>query len=1138
MRKNISFKHTVLLALLLAVCAFVLPASAEVTENGLCYTVYDTYVAITGYTGNEETLVIPSMIDGLPVTSVIAKHSEGNATIENKSTKTIVLPETVVTLGWDSFARMTALTKVEGLEYVQELAGYNFGGTQVKEMLFSDALRDVGPQAFECGALVKLRIPDDVTYDRDFSFVSMFRYNTSLTSIELIETGNPPTLVKDGPALYTADMKTLIIYPCGYKGNLSYRIPEGVEELAINAFDIRSAYVTDGLMDVVVPASVKKVYENTFYTGLYVAGPGNGTSEHFVMPHLHVYEDSVIASYCESMGYTYFIRSDETVTIGERIRQIVNESVTDGMSDYEKAFALNQWLVENVVYDNTLTHYTADSILFEGTGVCQSFALTYEMLLNYVGIESRQYPIEDHIFTAVYLNGEWCYVDTTWNNNGSDDCYFGMNADMVGKTYGLEFDFDTQAVGSNDGYRNYHPYQRGEYDEYLSQGKALLQAAVESGESELEWTAETLLDLRDAYLPATLRAPYFDAALLAAYLREQSFGEEVYLSVKYDLTTEAIAILISHGDPLPEDFEFSRTAEGVRIDRYTGSDVSVTVPETILGLPVVEIGSNAFDGCGDITSLTLPDTITRINDSAFFLCESLMDIELPIGLKYIGDAAFGDCYALETIVLPSGLTQVGANLFFQCTSLQNVTIPDSLTEMGLGMFSACYVLESVKLPAGMTRIPDDLFWGCDNLREVEIPAGIESIGKYAFVNTALTSLTLPEGLEYIDEYAFLGCKLSSLTLPSTVKELAAYAFQGSSLTEIDLNEGLERIGYQAFYGTPLSCAEIPSTVTQVGDGCFQACPNLETVAVAKGNASYTVRDNILYSADMTTLMFSPVANSGAVNVPASVRIIAEGAFHNNTLVTSITFAGPLSSLGKECFTGCSALTELAIPQGVTELPFGCMWACSSLEKVTLPDSLVTIGDWAFMECRALTGIDLPDSVTSIEKDAFHCPLTSFRMPEAMTSLPDNTLSNTQVNALYVHPKVTYIGLNNLYGVDPTVYGVAGTYAESFALANGYAFEAIEWEMGPDSCLTLPADLVRIEAGAFIGTAAELVVIPEGCTFIGANAFADSSLASACIPASVTDIGAAAFDAGVTLITPQGSYAWQWGTDNGYTVVAE
>ncbi len=1114
-------------------------ATAEVTDAGLHYTVYETCVEITGYDGTEEVVVVPATIDQRPVTSVIMSPTEGS----NAVTKKVVLPDTIKTLGSSSFARMPSLEEVEGLEYVQELEGYNFGGTKVTELLFSEALRVVGTSAFECESLRKVRIPDDVQFYRMFTDYSIFRYNISLAEIELIETGNTPTLAKNGPALYTADMKTLIIYPCGYKGNLSYRIPDGVGELATYAFDIRDAYVTDGLMDVVVPESVSKIYENTFYTGLYVVGDGNGTSEHFVMPHLHVHEDSAIAHYCENMGYTYFLQDAETVTIEERIAEIAAECTTAAMTDYEKAFALNQWLVDHVVYDDTMTHFTADSILFEGTGVCQSFMLVYEMLLNHAGIESRQFHVEvngvGHGFNAVYLNGEWCYVDTTWNNNTSSDSYFGMNVDMVGMTYGMQNGFDPIGVGKNDGYRNYHPYCRGEYHTYLANEKNKLAEAVEALQNEIIWTMEDLQSFRDAAGMNVSRDLSFDAALLAAYLRDQSFGEKVYTSINFDTDMSQIVIYISYNTPFPENFQISKTDAGIRINRYLGSDTAVVIPSEMLGLPVVEIGANAFENCKGICSISMPDTVVRIGDSAFFLCESLQEIQLSSSLAWLGDSAFGDCYALESIVLPEGLSSVGANLFFQCTSLKNVTLPESLTELGLGMFTVCRALQTVTLPTGMTAIPEGLFEGCEALIQITIPAGVTSIGKYAFMNTGLTELILPNQLALIDECAFLASDLETLMLPVTMKEIASEAFRESNLKHITLNEGLTRIGEEAFYGSKLESIVIPSTVTELGEGCFDACSNLKVIDVAEGNTAYCAADQLLFNADKRVLLLSVPANSGTVRIPASVRAIAQGAFRNNAQITEVIFEGKLETLGDACFAGCSGLTRITIPEGVKVLPVNCFAGCEALAEVNLPSTLTAVGDWAFMYCLSLREIDLPDGVTSVELDSFTGSLDSFRIPRAMCSLPDNTLNLTSVGELYVHPDVTYIGLNNLPQEPQIVYGITGSYAQQYAEKMGYTFKAVDDSNEWDNKAAFSNELLSIEKEAFANTAVEFLVIEEGCTAIGEGAFAFvTELKGVSIPASVQSIDEHAFERHVVLIVEEGSYAHSWGVANGYVMVVK
>ena len=89
---------------------------------------------------------------------------------------------------------------------------------------------------------------------------------------------------------------------------------------------------------------------------------------------------------------------------------------------------------------------------------------------------------------------------------------------------------------------------------------------------------------------------------------------------------------------------------------------------------IISIASSAFQNCGSLTTISLPDSLTSIANDAFGHCSSLTSISLPDSLTSIGNWAFGYCSSLTSISLPDSLTSIGGWAFGYCWSLENVTI--------------------------------------------------------------------------------------------------------------------------------------------------------------------------------------------------------------------------------------------------------------------------------------------------------------------------------------------------------------------------------------------------------------------------------------------------------------------------------
>ena len=1122
-------KRALFLLVVIISLFFTFSALSEVTENGLYYRIENNEAIITRYSGSEEILRIPSYIDGCPVTEIclLNQDSDGNW-IENSNTKKVILPETIVTLRGSSFLRMTELKEVVGLEYVQKLLGYNFIDTKITTLTFSDRLSYVGIQGFACLTLNVLTIPDNIIFDNENP---LFYNNFALRQIDLLHTGDEPTLVKDGPALYTADMKQLLQYPSSYTGLVTYHIPEGVEKIAKNAFSINDAWNTKLLQDVTVPSSLISIQKESLYTGIHDYSPVTGKRVNKICPVVHVFPGTSVEQFCRDHGYTYYLRQAGNMTFQERINQILEETITSGMTDYEKAWALNCWLVDNAVYDDTYTYYYPNGILFEGKGTCQSFFLTYNLLLEQLHIDSRAVAVNDkHGINAVWLNGETCYIDTTWNCSLQTDNYFGMNRDMVIDIYSVKQEFDLNAR-KNTGYINYHKYHTGDYDQLLSACVELLDEAINSRQERCEWTVEDILQLRYIHMPEANHNYAFDCAIVAAYMREYSPEDSVFLSANY--IDNRVVIDISYSYPFPEDFEIRRTNTGISIEHYTGSDQDIIIPNEIWELPVVAIGNRAFSGLTALKTVAIPETVVSIGAYAFFQ-SGLEEIQFPAALTTIGDYAFNGCENLKEVSIPANVT-VGEYLFGNCYGLEKATVACQITNMSKGMFYCCFSLREISLPSSMEIIPSAMLGECHSLASLTLPQGIKRIESWGLCSCAFKELQIPDSVEYIGYLALASNQMESIRMPASLKVIDDSAFENAlSLKHVSFNQGLESIGERAFYCAPIEEIYIPASVSDLNPSCFARCDNIRSITVAPDNLYYSSENNTLFNKNKTVLMRSAVSNEGIYIVPETVKEIGYDAFAF-TAVSEVQFLGSIKSIDDEAFFSCKNLTQIAIPEGVEAIPNSCFANCTSLCSISLPETLKELEFCAFIDCTSLINFTLPNNVSQIGNNALPNKISTFWIPLSMTEISSDLLPST-VGTIYVHRNVNFIGLNNLKQAPYIVYGTKGTYAEQYARENNFTFIDFATTV-EEGAFHLPASLLTIEESAFnFVPAASAIRIPDQCIAIGEKAFSGSdNLKYVIIPESVRSIGENAFNKNVIIITPEGSYASDWGLQHGYLV---
>ena len=201
----------------------------------------------------------------------------------------------------------------------------------------------------------------------------------------------------------------------------------------------------------------------------------------------------------------------------------------------------------------------------------------------------------------------------------------------------------------------------------------------------------------------------------------------------------------------------------------------------------------------------------------------------------------------------------------------------------------------------------------------------------------------------------------------------------------------------------------------------------------------------------------------SLTLPAGITEIGSFAFEGCSGLTSLTLPASITKIGSEAFYECSGLTSLTLPAGITKIGFGTFWGCSGLTSLTLPAGITEIGDYAFQGCSGLTSLTLPAGITSIGDSAFlHCSgLTSLTLPAGITEIGDDAF-------------VTCSGLTSL------------TLPAGITEIGSFAFEGCS---GLTS-LTLPASITKIGSEAFEGCSGltSIYVYAEKVPKIGSNVF--------------------------------------------------
>ena len=530
----------------------------------------------------------------------------------------------------------------------------------------------------------------------------------------------------------------------------------------------------------------------------------------------------------------------------------------------------------------------------------------------------------------------------------------------------------------------------------------------------------------------------------------------------------------------------------LEISNYAGNSATYEIPGEIDGKKVVRIGDSAFIDCTELTSVTIPDSVTDIRWRAFYNCVSLKSVTIPksvididnyaFGYYYDSDSfgtkkidgfkinyvknTYGHMYALKngftdeaclltnelddgtleitkyvgnsaTCVIPSEIngkkvTQIGYNAFSSRTELTSITIPDGVTIIGNSAFSDCTSLETVTIPNSVTHIYPRAFYNCTSLKEVAIPASVTVIRDEAF------------GYYYDTD--------SSETKKA----------DGFKINYVNNTQGHWYAIKNGF--TDGACF----VVNELGDG------TVEITGYAGNSATCVIPDEI----------------DGK-----KVTKIGENAFRDRTELTSVTIPDGVTYIVDCAFFGCTLLETVTIPNSVTDICWRAFYDCVSLKEVTIPASVTNIQDYAFgyyydsdsSETKKVDGF----KINYVKNTYGHYYATENGFTDEACLLTNELNDGTLEISKYAGNSATCVIPGEINGKKVTKIG-DNAFIDCTELTS----------------VTIPDGVTSIDEAAFLCcTSLTSVTIPDSVTSIKSKAFFKcTSLKSVTIPASVTNIG--------------------------------
>lgn len=559
--------------------------------------------------------------------------------------------------------------------------------------------------------------------------------------------------------------------------------------------------------------------------------------------------------------------------------------------------------------------------------------------------------------------------------------------------------------------------------------------------------------------------------------------------------------------PTPEattaDYVFTQNGGNYTISGYKGNATSLNLPSTYGEGSVTEIGEGAFNNKNISGTVTIPNSITKIDSNAF-ANNNITTLDLGTGVQSIGDDAFSlkqdDTHpdrGISKVNIPNSVISIGDRAFAN-NQIKQLQLGDPASNSSLDTIGA------------------DAFSGNQISSTVIIPDSVTSIGDRAFANNDITTLDLGKSVKTIGDDAFSRNtktnshnNISTVVIPDSVTSIGTWAFANDNIKQLqfgdsasDSNVNIEAIGAGAFSGNSISgVVLIPKSVKSIGQYGFDSSVTVvakdaagnhwQPVMDQNGNIAYTLLTDYdydlnsdgtytikSYTGDLQKYLGTESKDGQITNLtlPSTyngkkVTGIGDNAFNDKNITGTVTIPDTVTSIGQDAFTK-NTISSVVLGSSVRTIGQDAFSVNQISGSITIPDSVTSIGVRAFAE-NWISGVKLGNHVQIIGNDAFardkNLPKTSHNQISGTVVIPDSVIS---------------IG------------------------ARAFANNQISQLQFVDSTSKLEA----IGVDAFSGNQISgTLTIPNSVNVISMNAFANNQITALVLGQNIKEIGLYAFD---------------------------
>ena len=934
-------------------------------------------------TCTDTEILIPTTYNGLPVVSV-----EASAFLNNTAITSVVLPDSITSIGENAFNGCESLTSV------------TFGK--------NSQLSSIGPGAFNyCYSLESITIPESVTNIGSDAFI----YCYGLRSVTFGE-NSQLTSIGDGAFNWCESLESITI-PASVTsiGEWAfvecYRLVEvwNLSKLNITAGSEDNGYVAYYAKRVETEPSESYVYTDENGYVIYYDGKVKALINYTGNETKLTIPDDITELNCFALSDCYNITS---VTFGENSQLT---SIGDGAFNWCES-------LESITIPDSVTSIGEGAFcccakltsitIPDGVKSIGNHAFAGCSALESITIPDSVLNIGDSAFAECTALESITIPDSVLSIGYSafEGCTALKNITIPGSVL---------SIGDNA------------FKECTALESATISEGVKSIGDNAFYNCTNLVNVS---LPDSLTSISFNTFYGCTNLQTYDDGTAYYLGN----SENHYLVLVSVISKEITSFTIDDKTKFIWNSAFSECRVLESIENT---QNILCIGSYAFEHCNSLTTFSIPQGVTTIEDGTFFCCTNMQTITIPDTVTSIGQSAFEGCNNLKSISIPKSVTSIGNKAFYECKKLENIIVPNGVPSINYDTFNGCESLEWVSLPESVYYIDQFAFKNCSSLKSIIIPSAVTKIAFAAFLHCDALTTVYYGGTE--DKWSTIsiegnnGCLngVRKYYFSQTEPEKDGYFWHFDTDGVTPVSWGVES-DYSVGLKYSLNTDEKGYTVVGIG-----YCEDTDLVIPA------TYRG--LPVTAIGSKAFESVRSFKSVSIPASVTTIGEYAFAHCG-VTSVTFAtnSQLTTVDRYAFFSSSSLQSIALPDGVTTIGVAAFNGCNNITSISIPDSITTIENraldfdssaftaynnakylgnstnpylvlvkaidtsittcnihtdakliyaFAFEDCTLLTSVTIPDSVTIIGNSVFYkCDaLESLIIGSGVTSIGDGII---------------------------------------------------------------------------------------------------------------------------------------------------